>query len=102
MFQRLTCQDVWNVPAVAPAMNYASIGTRMLADERREEAEDKELLRKRRLQNLQQWRRDVEAAKAAGVKQYPYDPPLKFDESTARDPPRVVLPNAQRNRGRVY
>ena len=82
-----------------PAMDCTSTGTRMLEEERREKAEDDKLLARRRLQNLQQWRTDVEAAKAAGVKQYPYDAPLTFNERTAYDPPRVQVRRQPVGRG---
>jgi hypothetical protein len=85
-------------------MDYRSVGSRMLADERRGDAADKVLLQERRRENLRIWREAVVTADESGVKLYPNDPPREFPERTAYDVPRPALPNSQHpsnNRTRV-
>lgn len=92
MFRRLTDRDVWNVASSIPAADGASIGKSMADDDRLNEAADKEVLRERRRQNLQNWRADVAAAERAGFTQLRYEAPLEFDALTAYNVPRVRPP----------
>lgn len=88
MSARLTDRDDWGVQTTVPSCDSHSVGSRRVSEERREKAEDNRLLEERRRQNLAQWRQDVTRAKAAGIGQFPYDPPLKFNERTAYEPVR--------------
>lgn len=100
MFRRLVVNDVWNLPNGAAPLDAKSMGERMVEEERRERAEERKQFEQRRRENLAQWRQDVAGAKEAGVKLYPYDPPLVFNALTAYNPPRPVFRNNQQQRDR--